>query len=49
MICCICSNVPWEEVKKLQSEGLSLEEIKEKLNLGKECGLCLLDLKPNNS
>jgi bacterioferritin-associated ferredoxin len=40
---CICANITDRDIENLKNKGFSYEQIKEKLNIGKECGICLVD------
>jgi len=41
MIVCLCLNVSDRRIRKLASEGLSLEEVIGRTKVGSECGHCL--------
>lgn len=49
MIICVCLNIKEQEIKELQAQGLSMEEIAKKLNLGSDCGICLEDTFSKNA
>lgn len=45
---CICSNVTEGQVQSLLDLGFSEEEIRERLKIGHNCGICIKDEGDNN-
>ena len=38
---CLCAGITEKQIEELKGLGFSEEEIRDKLNIGKDCGICI--------
>ena len=48
MIICLCKGISKKTIIEMIEKGMSSEEIVEKLDIGSDCGSCLLDIEELN-